>query len=367
MRIVHVINSLATAGAERLLVDMACRMRQAGHEVEVVALFGEKTAFSEEMERAGIPVHLLRTGKFNPFCSWRLRRFVRCADVVHVHLWPAQLWAAWACRMARSRALLVTTEHSTYNVRCRFRLTTWFDRRMYAAYDGITCISPATYRFMEERTCGKGRLCMVPNGIDTARFKNVNGERKELLPELPEGVRVVMQVGRFCPEKNQACLIRALAHLPADVHAVFVGDGPELPHGRRLASEVGVDDRVHFLGIRSDVPQLLSVADVVAMPSKWEGFGLAAVEAMATGRPVVASRVQGLAEVVGNEECLFPVDDDAALAQILDKVLHSEILMRRFATEASGRAALYDIGHTVTAMLDFYAALAGGNFAKDGV
>jgi len=357
MRIVHVINSLETAGAERLLVDMATGMARAGHEVEVVALFGGETAFSSEIEAAGIPVHLLRTGKFNPLCMWWLLRHVRRADVVHTHLWPAQLWVGLACRLARSRALLVTTEHSTYNVRCRFRLTTYLDRLMYAAYDGIACISPATRSFMEKRTRGKADLCLVPNGIDTARFGRGKGIRRDLLSTVPDGAYVVMQVGRFCPEKNQACLIRAIARLSAKFHAVFVGEGPERTACRELAVSLGVAERVHFLGVRSDVPLLLGVADVVVMPSLWEGFGLAAVEAMATGCPVVASNVYGLAEVVGNEELLFAVDDDKALAELLSRILSSPDLRQQLGEEASIQADKYDIRNTVSVALDFYKRL----------
>lgn len=354
MRILHIINSLQTAGAERLLVDVARGMKQQGHEVEVVVDFGGESAFSREIEAAGIPVHFLRIGKFNPLCVLRLRRYVSRADVVHVHLWPAQLWAALSCALF-SKALLVTTEHSTYNIRCKYRLTTMLDRLMYAAYDGIACISPATMQFMQQRTRGKSRLCLVPNGIDTARFRlPAPLRRADVLPGVPAKAFVVMQVGRFCPEKNQACLVRSLAHLPESVHAVFAGEGAELPACRELAASLGVAGRAHFLGVRSDVPQLYAVADVVAMPSKWEGFGLAAVEAMAARLPVVASDVPGLAEVVADKSLLFPADDDKAMAQIIGRLEGDSQLASAKGAEGAARAAQYDVANTVEATLAFY-------------
>ncbi|MBR1652437.1 MAG: glycosyltransferase [Alloprevotella sp.] len=356
MNILHVINNLVPAGAERLLVDIAKEQQALGEHVEVLAYMPAGSSLERELADAGITLHTGRFGHlYNPLNAFAGRKAIRRADVIHVHLFPAQYWVAAARRLFRPKAAVVTTEHSTFNARCRYRLTTWTDRMAYRCYDAASCISPAVVDFMRERTRGRLPLRLIENGINVRRFASAKAERSQLLSGVPEHSFLLMQVALFREQKNQDCVIRALTRLPDDVHAVFVGDGERRAECQQLAGSLGVSCRTHFLGSRSDVPQLLSLADVVVMSSHWEGFGLAAVEGMAAGKPVLASRVEGLAAVVGREELLFIPDDDLQLSKKVLSLRADSETYARAADYCRARAAAYDIANTSKKLIKFYA------------
>lgn len=354
MKILHVINSLVTAGAERLVVDMAIEMRRAGHETAVLVFNDRRTAFYEQLEESGVSVYAVGANEYNPIVILRLRDYLRQYDVVHVHLFPAQYWIAVASALYGRYAALVTTEHSTWNSRCKYKLTTWLDRCMYKRYDAISCISPATLAFVQKRVRGKVQSELIENGIDVQRFQKACGNRSQLLPDIPQDAFVLMQVARFREAKNQDCVIRALQQLPEDVYAVFAGDGEREAVCRELAVALSVEKRVRFLGARADVPELLSVADAVVMSSHWEGFGLSSIEGMAAGKPVLAADVEGLAQVVSNPELLFISNDAGALAKKVLSLRDFCAYRQEMGAWCQERSRKFDISHTVEQYIFFY-------------
>ena len=355
------INSLRTGGAEHLLTDLLPALAEWGEHVELLLLNGVKTPFYEEIRRRGIMIHTMsqKGGEYNPIVIYKLRRYVCSYDVIHVHLFPAQYWVAWAHCLWRGKGRLVTTEHNTYNRRCKYHLTSWLDRKVYSFYDAIVCISRATLDFMKGRVENTETLCVVVNGIRTKEFRNQKPPEDEAVRCL-KNCFVLMQVARFQEQKNQDCVIRALAFLPQCVHAVFVGEGERLEVCRRLAWDLGVSDRVHFLGNRSDVPRLWAVADVGVMSSHWEGFGLAAVEGMAAGKPVIVSRVPGLSDVVKDGRLQFEPDNARDLAdKVLSLYAHPDF-RREMSEKAVAVARQYDLSVMVDGYRMIYEKIVGG-------
>lgn len=359
MRILHVINPLLPGGAERMAVDLAEGMKQAGHQVTVLALQATDTFLWKELEEQGVEVRALsqHLSNYSPLHAWRLRRELEGYDVVHVHLFPAQYWGACAKWISGYRGLLVTTEHSTFNVRCKYRLTTWLDRLMYRAYDAIIGVSDPTTAFMRQRVKGRIPVYTIENGVNLQRVTQGSRSRAELLPDLPKNAFVVMQVGRFRPEKNQECTIRALAQLPPEVHGVFIGEGPCMPRCRQLVQELGLSQRVHFLGYRADAAACLDAADVVVLPSLWESFGLSALEAMARGVPVLASNVEGLSQVVGHPDLLFETDNADELAKKIVTLRNHFEYQKTMSEYCRNRAYIFDINQTVEKHLALYEQL----------
>jgi glycosyltransferase involved in cell wall biosynthesis len=139
-----------------------------------------------------------------------------------------------------------------------------------------------------------------------------------------------------------------------DAELVLVGDGDSRPEMQQLASDLGIRERVHFLGRRPDVPQLLKLADLFVYASHYEGFGIAAVEAMSSGLPVIASDVPGLKEVVEGAGRLVPPGNAEALAQAIDEILRSEQIRQRMAAASRKRAAYFSIDRTVSSMVKVY-------------
>ncbi|MGH9669124.1 MAG: glycosyltransferase, partial [Terriglobales bacterium] len=132
------------------------------------------------------------------------------------------------------------------------------------------------------------------------------------------------------------------------------------PSLEALAASLGIWERVHFLGRRADVPQLLKLADVYVHSSHWEGFGIAAVEAMAAGLPVIASDVPGLSQVVGSAGLLFPRGDADCLAGHISSVLASESLRRQLSQAGRERARSFSIEQSVEAYINLYRSVVEG-------
>lgn len=172
-------------------------------------------------------------------------------------------------------------------------------------------------------------------------------------------MRLLLSVGRLAEEKNHAGLLRAFARLAescSDVGLWIAGDGPLREALLRQRAALGLDERVVFLGVRHDVPDLMRAADVFVLSSRFEGFGLVVAEAMASGTPIVATDAGGVAEVLDGAGILVPVGDDAALARGLAEAFAMDPARRVAMTAAARRRALdnLDIERVVDTWLGLY-------------
>jgi glycosyltransferase involved in cell wall biosynthesis len=353
MKVLHVINSLIPGGVEVLLADMAPRFRDRGLETSIALLRPLDSHLEEQLR--GQHIHFvegLPRRIYSPTHIAALAPHIRKSDVVMSYLFPAQLWVAIAAARCGEAVPLVTTEQSTFNNRRR----TWLrplDRWMYSRYATIACNSQGTLNALVGWVPGAvGRLSIVPNGVSLERFANaLPASKREVVGR--DDVPVVIFVARFDPAKDHAALLRAMCKVP-DAHLVLAGDGDSRPDMEALARKLEIAERVHFLGRRPDVPSLLKMADVYVHASTWEGFGLAAVEAMAAGLPVVATDVPGLAEVVGDAGLLFPKCDADKLATHISSLLTSPELRTRMKQQSLARAQQFSIERTVESYIKMF-------------
>jgi glycosyltransferase involved in cell wall biosynthesis len=354
MRVLHVINSLILAGAEVLLSEMLPRMRQRGVEVAVLVLKHLDSPLEIDLRAAGF--HFLPSRGsdiYSPLHIWSLAKHISSFDVVHSYLFPAQLWVAAGARIASRRVPLVTSEPSTHNRRRR-RWARPLDLWMYRNYQRITCNSKATAEYLIRWVPEVAdRVSVIHNGVPLERFQDAEPANKaEVLP-IANGRPVIMFVARFDPTKDHPTLLRATRRVP-DAELVLVGDGDARPAMQQLASDLGIGERVHFLGRRPDIPQLLKLADLYVHASNSEGFGIAAVEAMSAGLPVVASDVPGLEEVVKGAGRLVPPGDEKALAKAICEILQSKQIRQLMAAAGQKRAAQFSIDRTVDSFINLY-------------
>ncbi len=352
MKVLHVITSLRFGGAEKLIVDIAPRLRAVGDEVEVLVFDGTRTPFLEQLEGLGVVVHSFGVGGsvYNPRHILGLRRYLRSFDIVHTHNTSAQYFAVLCRFLFGGRARLVTTEHSTSNRRRGSWLFRIVDRFVYRDYDSVICISDKTKTALEgylRSALRSTRVLTIENGIDVEQYSAAQPMLKSKIFGLPDDSIVIAQVSGFRHEKDQDTLIRSMKYLPEDVCIVFAGSGERIDECRALAQSEGVESRVIFMGARTDVAAILKSADIVVQSSHWEGFGLAAVEGMATSKPVVVSNVPGLAEVVGVAGVLFEAGDADGLAGALSKLIEDKEYYDQVSTRCCERAKLYDISRMV--------------------
>lgn len=207
--------------------------------------------------------------------------------------------------------------------------------------DAVTAVSEDLRRQTKALFPGGRDIVTVPNFIDPHVFhRRPNPALRRHLA--PAGERIVCHISNFRPAKNSVAVVDIFAHLSRRVPAqlLLVGSGPEVDQVRHRAHELGVHRRVRFLGEHADVAALLSVADLFLLPSYFEAFGLAALEAMACGVPVIATRVGGLPELVGPlaGECLFDPDDTAAMVSAAAALLLDEAKYNRWARAVTAQA-----------------------------
>lgn len=354
MKILQLITSLRTGGAERVVVDLAKQFRQSGDDVTLLLMDGTRTPLLEEAEASGIAVHAFSKGwraMRNPLLIFPLLRYLRrnrCA-VVHTHNTACQVLAAVASCLVPLH--LVTTEHNTDNRRRRWKGFRVVDRWMYRRYRQIVCVSEAARTALDAYLADPvltGRMSVIPNGIDIRRFASAGSA-----VDLPgQDVHKILMVSAFRPQKDQQTLIRAMRQLPEDYRLYLAGgaetdaDRRQLADCQRLVAELGLKDRVCFLGIRRDVPQLLAGADVVVLSTHYEGMPLSVLEAMASGRPFVASDVPGVHDLVSGAGLLFPQGDASSLATMLRKICETPGCSDEVRTKCACRARACDVFET---------------------
>ena len=354
-RILIVINSLIQAGAEALVKDLAPQLKACGLQVSVAVLKRLDNSFEKRLHEAGVPLITLgRAGFYSPRHLWTLRQAMRQYDLVHSVLFPSQLWVSLAARFLTHKPFLICSEQNTDNRRRNWRTLRLLDSWMYSRYQVIACASHAIADSLAKWSPRvHQRICVIPNAIAIENF--AGGPAADKRQIIGEGDPPVMLfTARLQPQKDHQTLFHALKRV-VGAHLLLAGDGELRPQLMRLAQELGLSSRIHFLGRRDDIPQLLKIADVYAHSAHSEGFGIAALEAMAAGVPVVASNLPGLAEVVGEAGILVPPGDSDAMASALNRVLESAELRQKLSSAGRQRAQEFSIEKTAQQFSELYA------------
>jgi glycosyltransferase involved in cell wall biosynthesis len=324
MKVLFVATGLSMGGAERQVVDLADELAQRGHDVCIASLTGEV-----RVKPASPKVRIVRVGMSNSLGGFisgyrSLRRLVRefRPDVVHSHMVHANVLTRLV-RLTTRMPRLVSTAHNT-NEGGRLRMLAY--RLTDPLADLTTNVSDdAVAAFEAKGAVPRGTMVAVTNGIDIDRFSPDPGAGAALRSSegiAPDG-KVLLSVGRLVEEKDHDRLLSAFAPLAhaGDFTLWIVGQGPLLGALQARAAELGVVDKVKFLGIRDDIPKLMNAADVFVLSSVFEGFGLVVAEAMACEKVVVATDSGGVGQVLGDCGFLVPPRDTDALHQALSQAL----------------------------------------------
>jgi len=353
LRVALALESSGPGGAEQMLLQLADELRRRGAEVVVVTL--RPGWMTGRAERAGHPVWIVpqRRGLdplWIPRFAARLRR--ERIDVLHSHEFAMNVYGGAAARLAGLGTVATLHGKQWATGHPRRALAYRVLRRLGMR---VVAVSHDLARFLEAGLgLAGGALAVVHNGIPIAQHGTRDASRRSLRRELglAEDALLALAVGNLYPVKDHASLVRAVAGCPGLAVAI-AGRGEEETRLRALARELGVAERVHLLGLRDDVPELLAAADLFVHPSRSEGLPLAVLEAMAAGLPVVASRVGGIPEAVedGVTGLLVPPEDPDALAAALGTL----------ASDPPRRAALARAGRT-RAEAEFSLAAMGGAY-----
>jgi len=347
MKILRVINSLNIGGAERSVSGNVPIHKKNGFEIDVLLLNGTKTFFTEDLLKNNVKIISLGENNniYNPLIIFKIGKFIKKYDVVHVSLFPALYWVALAKIITRSKAKLIYTEHSTSNRRRSLFLFKVLDQFIYKHYDKIIAITPEANINLSDHLKGNFEIQTIYNGVDVSKVFT-DSQKKTLLQELEVDkaeTKYLLQVASFRNQKDQDTVIRALPHMNPQVKLLFVGDGPRNKVCQELVHELDLTNRVSFLGLRDNVNEIYGLADIVVMSSHYEGFGRAAVEGMAARKPVIASNVAGLSEIVKNHGLLFTSGNSLELSKLVNELLSDKELYNEIAVKCFERALEFDI------------------------
>jgi len=331
-------------GSGAVATELGMQLAQRGHEIHFIsyaqpfrlASFSERVFFHEvEMEHYPLFEH--------PPYSLALAVALHDAaskhelDLIHVHYAIPHAASAWVAREMLQGAGLptVTTLHGTditlVGLHPSFHAITRFS---ILKSDGITAVST----FLKEETVRdfgvpSERIEVIPNFVDIDVYRP-GREPCHRASLAPGGEKILMHISNFRPVKRVVDVVEVFARVTSRIPSrlVMIGDGPDRPRARERAEELGVADQVVFLGKHASVDELLPCADLFLLPSESESFGLVALEAMASGAPVVAARVGGLAEVVphGDAGYLFEMGDTSTMAEGALEILGDEAVWKRF-------------------------------------
>lgn len=332
MKILTVIPMMGIGGAEAVAADLVLDAQGRGDSVRLASGGGFR---AEAMVRAGVPHLLLPLDLRQPRRPGDLARSVRLLrtacredrpDIVHAH----NVKAAAIARLALcSRTPVITTVHGMpeHEVGLAARLLRWTS-------DRVVAVSPHVSAQLGVHGFPASRIDLIENGIAPLPTHPRDEARRRL--GLNEDTAVVLCLARMAEPKRHDLLVQAWSEVAGDAVLLLVGDGPNRSRIEETVAQSSVADRVRILGARTDVDWLLAAADIVVLPTDREGLPISLLEAMAAGVPVVASRVGGIAETLGEAVRLVEPGSVPALTRALDDLIGDPV--RRADLGNRGRA-----------------------------
>lgn len=337
LKTVHIDSEMAWGGGEVQVSALCDYLHDRGHGVCIMCRFGSR--LGEWAGEQGLDVAHVRLGSLISLRSvLEMRSLLVQArpDVAHLHTARAHTLGSMAAKLASVR-LVVATRRMEEPIKM-----VWPNTRAYGDWvHAIVAISGAVRDSLISAGVDPGRIRLIESGADVDRFAEARpdpGLRASL--GVADGIPLVGAAATLDERKGIGYLLEAAASLAREgtpLHLVIAGDGPRRDELRAAADRLGVS--ASFLGFHRDMPRLLASLDVLAMPSLTEGLGIAALEGMAAGKPVVASAVGGLKESIvdGETGFLVPARDSAALGDAIGKLVSDPALARRLGSAGQAR------------------------------
>jgi len=336
VNVLLLVTELNVGGAERVVAQLASGLSRDRYRVSVACLY-DPGPVADEIRSAGIPVFdLAMRGKWDVTVTGRFHRLLRHqrVDVLHSHLIHANLIAPFSGRLA-GVPVVITTRH---NVHIGPVWREWLNWCAKNGRDVAIAISEEVRATEVERSgAPPSSVVVIPNGISVDRFAAPDQAAVTKLRRTwgvgADGF-VIGTLARFHEQKGHRYLLdaqRIMLDRAPHTKLLLVGEGVLFESVRERASHLGIADSVILPGVRHEVPEILALLDLFVLPSLWEGLPISILEAMAAGKPVVATRVGGVPEVVvdGETGLLVPPRDPEALAGAIARLLRDPQLRHR--------------------------------------
>ncbi len=327
INVVHLVEELGIGGLEKVLVTIALNLNKEKYNVSVWCV-NKGGFFADKLAEEGIDVKILNISTSrNPIAIYRLYKLLKHykIDIIHTHAYSAGTVGRISAFLARV-PVIISHNHSVHNYYNKYyHLVEW---ALSLITDRIICVSDIVNKFANEtQGINAERLMTIYNGTNDIYpvHRNVTIKLKEELGVPPEHT-VIGTITHMEEHKGVLYLIQTASYLlksRKDLIFLLVGDGAQEKELRKLSANLNIEKNVLFTGERSDIPEILSLIDIFILPSLREGLGLSILEAMASGRPVIATNVGGIPEVVtdGVSGILVPPKNPEALQDAMVELL----------------------------------------------
>jgi glycosyltransferase involved in cell wall biosynthesis len=338
INLLHLITELEPGGAENLLLNIVRKLDKKKFNLKVGYVYGSGT-LAEEIRKAGVGVFdLSRKGKLDPLLLFKLFFLMRKEkiEIVHTHLVHASIAGRIVAKLAGVKAI-ITTRHYAYDHKEK-SLVNWIERKTATFNNNCIAISNAVKEYMVNREkYNPQKITVIYNGINLSLF---HSETLEIISK-KDGGFLIGSVGRLHPSKGYDTLLKSVPQVLKEfpsVRLIIIGDGIQKKYLEGLCSELGIAKHVTFIGRKppTEVIGLLTNIDLFVLASNWEGFGLVLIEAMALSKPIVATNVGGVTEIVKDGETgfLVPPGQPEMLSDRIIQLLKDKPLAKRMGIKA---------------------------------
>lgn len=363
--VVHMIDELPRDGAEMLLLDL---MRHRDPRMRYVVLCLVRGGpLQPEFEKLGVPVVVFgHRARIDPYLLGGLIRWLRRErpGVVHTHLFLADSYGRLAARLAGVPAVFSTVHNIVGPGRGLLRRVLHQGLARWST--AVVGCGDEIAQSLVESGLPRARVVSIPNGIDLLRFGGVDGDGVRQEFGVAAGRSLIGVVGRLHRQKGHDVLLHALAGMSAAererLACLVIGTGELDGELRGLSASLGLDACVIFTGMRTDVPRLVAGLDLFLMPSRWEGLPIALLEAMASRKAVLCSRVGSIPGVVrdGENGALIDTEDPVALRNGIQRLLAQPAVREEYGRRARAEAVeRFDITRTADAYNALHASALG--------
>jgi len=343
MKILQVMAGNDHGGAETAFVDMCIAMQEAGMDIEVATRANDVRV--PRLEQAGIPVHTMPFGgPIDIFTGWKLGRVIKNFSPLIVQTWmsrAAQKTPNWTSIKTPQRYLVASRLGGYYKVK-NFKSTDYF-----------TTITPDIKRHLVDGGITEDHIRAINNFAET---EPVIKPVSKADFDTPEDAPVLLSLGRLHTSKAYDILLKALVDLPG-VYSWIAGEGPQRAELEKLAADMGVADRVRFLGWRTDRSALLRACDICVFASRVEPFGTVFAQAWAENVPVIVSDADGPRQFCrdGEDSLMVPKNDAGALASVIRRLINDKNLRQKLIENGQKRYQNeFTKEKSVAAYLDFF-------------
>ncbi|MDD4902451.1 MAG: glycosyltransferase [Patescibacteria group bacterium] len=349
IKILHIVPSLLPGGAEKMAVDLAKFADRGLFSVEVLCLRAGGI-WEEELRRAQIPFTVIGSLR-HPiiFDFFKIVGFIRAfsPDIVQTHLFGADFYGRLAAKLAGVKRIISTEQNLNWNENWLKKIAKYWTAKLAVK---IVAASGAIKKYLiDQEGVEAGKIEVIYNGVEIEKFLNNSRAYEATSP-------VVGTIGRLTRQKGFDYLLKSVANIP-EIEVLIAGEGEERESLLQGIKELGLERRVKLVGVRKDVAGFLNSLDIFVLPSRWEGFGIVILEAGLSGLPVIASGVDGILEIISDNEdgLLFAPGNSEDLAAKLKKLLSDPAERARLGKNLQRKVAdKFDIKKTVKQYEELY-------------